>query len=517
MSLRLPTERCGYRYIQELGSGVAGTVYEVLSSDGKKYSAKEILVKKADQPVEDPVEIDIGFRLIHPNLKKNHALLVPSPTCPVATIGFVSDFSESVLIDDLYQKRSSVRDINARIRIMHQIASAIDFLHRSKILHLDIKAENVLLKRVDPNDPSEVRAIVTDFGLSHYVDNAKVGLTLPPGVEVMTITYRPPENFRQYWEGKKKTEERPYDHYSAASDVWSMGILYAEILTGLAPVFDVKKGEEFTSGTIYPYIISKFRPENIRRWFGSYFRVTQLTAIKKEQAISLLNRMLTWEPEKRIETKDILCDKFFAECCRCDQIGLQVQVEQLPLDETTPKEMVAMQQAINYLIQICSTAALKDYPVAVLYLAVDLAQRGFWYLIREIEEPETRVMTCCAAALVLASKMYSQQMPDVKALFPEVPFRDVVDMETALIIWFKGVLYREYLYTLAPSVDYLPWMHALLSNVPDYLEINVPYLITLIEGMFPEPVEYPDGFGEASKDITLETYFQIVPDNLIPA
>lgn len=92
--------------------------------------------------------------------------------------------------------------------IFKQLIEGVTYLHRNKILHRDIKSANILL-----NDDGEVK--LADFGLGR-----KVRLESIFTYKVVTLWYRAPELLL----GHK--------HYSNKIDVWSIGCVVAEFLTG---------------------------------------------------------------------------------------------------------------------------------------------------------------------------------------------------------------------------------------------------------------------------------------------
>ncbi|GAP21775.1 serine/threonine-protein kinase [Leptolinea tardivitalis] len=101
-------------------------------------------------------------------------------------------------------------------RILKQIASALDYAHTQGMLHRDLKPANILV------DNSNV-VFLTDFGISRMVDEAEITRT---GSILGTPAYMSPEQC----EGKTLT---------FASDLYSLGIILYEMLTGAVP-FDAE-------------------------------------------------------------------------------------------------------------------------------------------------------------------------------------------------------------------------------------------------------------------------------------
>ncbi|MDO8527858.1 MAG: serine/threonine-protein kinase [Deltaproteobacteria bacterium] len=95
------------------------------------------------------------------------------------------------------------------VSIISQIISALAYAHRHKIIHRDIKPENVILF-------ADGTARLTDFGIAKIVER-----TLVKGEGTGTIGYMAPE--------------QAYGLTTYASDVFSVGVLFYELLTGLLP------------------------------------------------------------------------------------------------------------------------------------------------------------------------------------------------------------------------------------------------------------------------------------------
>ncbi len=137
-------------------------------------------------------------------------------------------------------KRESL-SVAANLKIIEQIAKALDAAHRARIVHRDIKPENIMLRR-------DGIVKVLDFGLAKptapkFATEDEAVKTIP-GVVLGSARYMSPEQARGL-----PVDER--------TDIWSLGVVLYEMLSGSAPF----KGET-TSDTIAAVIYKEPSPIN---------------------------------------------------------------------------------------------------------------------------------------------------------------------------------------------------------------------------------------------------------------
>ncbi|XP_034046292.1 serine/threonine kinase 17a like [Thalassophryne amazonica] len=109
------------------------------------------------------------------------------------------------------------------IRLARQILTGVAFLHRSNVVHLDLKPQNILLTSARPL--GDIR--IVDFGLSRRMDNV---------TEVREILGTP-----EY----VAPEILNYEPLSTSTDMWSIGVLIYVMLTGESPFLGDDKQETF--------------------------------------------------------------------------------------------------------------------------------------------------------------------------------------------------------------------------------------------------------------------------------
>eukprot|EP00698_Gefionella_okellyi_P000164 TRINITY_DN10147_c0_g2_i1.p1 TRINITY_DN10147_c0_g2~~TRINITY_DN10147_c0_g2_i1.p1 ORF type:complete len:838 (-),score=158.58 TRINITY_DN10147_c0_g2_i1:37-2550(-) len=195
--------------VKRLGCGATG---EVFLAD---YCGQQVAVKKLKPSVQDLLsgslfdELEVLKNLRHPNIVNLLGYYLEEQQY----INLVEEFAPGGELRVYLDQRSplSVADI---VQIARDVAQGLRYLHsRPKpVLHLDLKAENVLM--------NGRRCLLTDFGSSHVLMHTK---TFMPG-ELGTLPWMSPQFF---------AEEEP--RIDAKADMYSFGILLWELVTGKLP------------------------------------------------------------------------------------------------------------------------------------------------------------------------------------------------------------------------------------------------------------------------------------------
>lgn len=203
-----------YRLVQILGSGAMGCVY--LAED---------LTQKAKVAVKTPF-----FEGTHEKERKRRfrreaaalAAIRHPNICRVFEHGehrgtpyLVMEFIEGPTLADLV----SVQGIDPRqaALLCRGIAEGLGAAHAAGVVHRDLKPRNVLI------ETATRRVVVTDFGLARFTDDTETKLT-HDGVVLGTPAYMPPEQVDGTW-----------DQVGPRSDLYSLGIVLYELLTGKPP------------------------------------------------------------------------------------------------------------------------------------------------------------------------------------------------------------------------------------------------------------------------------------------
>ncbi|VVA91764.1 unnamed protein product [Arabis nemorensis] len=201
---------------KELGDGGFGTVYYGKLKDGRSVAVKRLFennFKRAEQ-FRNEVEILTGLR--HPNLVALFGCSSKQSRDLLLVYEYVAN---GTLADHLHGSQANPSSLpwSTRLKIAVETASALKYLHASKIIHRDVKSNNILL---DQN----FNVKVADFGLSRLfpMDRTHVS-TAPQG----TPGYVDPDYHLCY-------------QLSNKSDVYSFAVVLMELISSL-PAVDITR------------------------------------------------------------------------------------------------------------------------------------------------------------------------------------------------------------------------------------------------------------------------------------
>ena len=131
------------------------------------------------------------------------------------TAYYVMDFIEGSSLDDIVNKRGALPEKEA-VDYIKQVASALDYIHKRSINHLDIKPANIMVR-------NDNKAILIDFGVSkQYDEQGEQTSTTPVGI---SYGYAPLEQYRL----------GGVSEFSPQADIYSLGATLYRLLTGKIP------------------------------------------------------------------------------------------------------------------------------------------------------------------------------------------------------------------------------------------------------------------------------------------
>ena len=257
-----------FTIIKILGEGSFSRVYLARHNKTQaEYAIKAIDKRNADNIEEKDYfkrEAEIMYRINHPNVVKLYGHFEDNTYCY-----FIMEYMSGGNAFSLIPKHG-VRKISPQMTasILKDVISATYYLHHMipPIIHRDIKPENVLIN-------SEMRAKLTDFGWSNYLNKSHMKRTTMCGTPV----YLAPE----------LVNNLGHDH---RVDIWCIGVLMFELLAGQAPWV----GEDVQT---LKYNIARMKI----RWQKHM----------DPDAVDLIKKTLRYNPDERISLRNMLIHPFF--------------------------------------------------------------------------------------------------------------------------------------------------------------------------------------------------------------
>jgi eukaryotic-like serine/threonine-protein kinase len=199
-----------YRLIHSIGNGGMSSVWLAERHDGqlKRHVALKLPVVGTRLRFEHFVrERDALASLTHPQIARLYDAGVSASGQPYLAMEYVEG---TALLRTCEERRLNVRE---RLQIFLQVLEATQFAHSALIIHRDLKPSNIL---VTPQN----RVVLLDFGISKLMSEPNAQATVLG--RAMTPDYASPEQI----------SGRPL---GTASDIYSLGVILYELLTGLRP------------------------------------------------------------------------------------------------------------------------------------------------------------------------------------------------------------------------------------------------------------------------------------------
>ncbi|HEV7667744.1 MAG TPA: serine/threonine-protein kinase [Thermoanaerobaculia bacterium] len=205
----------GYRIVREIGRGGIGVVYLAERSDGEfKQTVAIKVVHRTGEEIERRfrAERQILAALDHPYI----ARLLDGGTASDGSPFLVMEYVEGRRIDEACAERRL--DARARVEVMLDVCSAVAAAHQRLVIHRDLKPANILVT-------ADGTVKLLDFGIAKLLDPTDADGTLAEtrlGSQPLTPRYASPEQMRG-------------EPVSTATDVYALGVILYELLTGRSP------------------------------------------------------------------------------------------------------------------------------------------------------------------------------------------------------------------------------------------------------------------------------------------
>jgi eukaryotic-like serine/threonine-protein kinase len=213
---KLPERIGNYKIVREIGRGGMGAVYEAVreSRDFRQRAALKIIKRGMDTDAilsRFRQEQKILASLEHPHIARFLDGGVTDDGLPF----YAMEYVEGEFIDDYCREKNL--SVEERLKLFRQVCAAVLYAHQNLVVHRDLKPSNIL---VTPDGTPKL----LDFGIGKILapgaDEAEIGTATQLGM--MTPAYASPEQIRGARIG-------------TSSDVYSLGVVLYELLTGQKP------------------------------------------------------------------------------------------------------------------------------------------------------------------------------------------------------------------------------------------------------------------------------------------
>ncbi|KAL5662723.1 hypothetical protein ACJX0J_029848, partial [Zea mays] len=364
-----------YKIQEIIGKGSYGVVCSAIDQHtGEKVAIKKIqnIFEHLSDAARILREIKLLRLLRHPDIVEIKHVMLPPSRRDYRDIYVVFELMDT----DLHQVIKANDDLTKEHHqfFLYQMLRALKYIHTANVYHRDLKPKNILAN-------ANCKLKICDFGLARVAFNDS-HTTVFWTDYVATRWYRAPELCGSF-----------FSKYSPAIDMWSIGCIFAEILTG-KPLFPgknvVHQLDLMTDllGTPSTDTISQIRNEKARRYLSSMRRKQPIPFSEKfpnadHSALKLLQRLLAFDPKDRPTAEEALADPYFKGIAKverepsCQPISkMEFEFEQKFTKEDV-KELI-FQEILQYHPQL-----LKDYKngsekTSFLYpSAVDRFRRQF--------------------------------------------------------------------------------------------------------------------------------------------
>jgi len=252
-----PVVECA-EYIKgsQIGAGSSGRVFKAMQlNSGKLIAVKEICID--ENSTEDSLksiirEVEISLELSHPNIVRYYGVRMDRDN---NYLSILMEYMSERSLTEIMREFGPLSENVARLYLV-QIAKGLRYLHKSNIIHGDIKCNNILVD-------GDGNCRISDFGSITLMDHAEkklVGAGVPLSRRCRSVVARDASAGRKapsgvssgiggneqleprdikgtpFWMAPEIVKGEPYDH---RADIWSLGVTIMEMITGGIPFLHV--------------------------------------------------------------------------------------------------------------------------------------------------------------------------------------------------------------------------------------------------------------------------------------
>ncbi|PAV83701.1 hypothetical protein WR25_26620 [Diploscapter pachys] len=286
-----------YQNLTPIGTGAYGSVCAAECTE----TGQKVAIKKFNRPFQSIIHARRTYRELrllrcmkHENVIEMLDVFTPDPSpVEMADVYFVTMLMGADLSNILKIQRLNEDHIQF---LVYQILRGLKYIHSAAIIHRDLKPSNIAV-----NEDCELK--ILDFGLARQTDSEMTGY-------VATRWYRAPEIMLNWM------------HYTQTVDIWSVGCILAELITGKCLFPGSDHIDQLTRimnivGTPNNEFLSKIQSEEARNYIRNLPQMPRrdfrrLFVNASPAAIDLLEKMLQLDPDYRPTAAPAMEHEFLA-------------------------------------------------------------------------------------------------------------------------------------------------------------------------------------------------------------
>lgn len=282
--------------MKKIGEGTYGVVYKAKDRvTGEIIALKKIRLEAEDEGIPSTAirEISLLKELQHPNIVRLYDVVHTEHKLTLVFEFLDQDLKKYLDVCD------SGLDLPILKSFLFQLLTGVAYCHHHRVLHRDLKPPNLLINR-------EGQLKLADFGLARAFGIPVRSYTH----EVVTLWYRAPDILMAS------------RRYSTPVDMWSIGCIFAEMVLGRPLFSGVSEADQLDKifrllGTVrvrdYPGIeeLPEYSPDVLPQYPPPRGGIGSLVPTLDASGVDLLNKMLQYDPSKRITAQGALEHPFF--------------------------------------------------------------------------------------------------------------------------------------------------------------------------------------------------------------
>ncbi|XP_031751532.1 mitogen-activated protein kinase 13 isoform X1 [Xenopus tropicalis] len=306
-----------------VGSGAYGSVCSAIDLK----TGEKVAIKKLSRPFQSEIFAKRAFRELTLLKHMNHENVIGLLDVFTSATSF-NDFHNFYLVMpymqiDLQKIMGHHLSEDKVQYLVYQMLCGLKYIHAAGIIHRDLKPGNLAV-----NEDCELK--ILDFGLARHADAEMTGY-------VVTRWYRAPEVILNWM------------HYNKTVDIWSVGCIMGEMLTGKT----LFKGKDYldqltqilkVTGVPGPEFIQKLEDMAAKKYIQSLPKIPKkefslLFPNASDLAVDLLEKMLELDVEKRLTATEALEHPYFDEFHDADE-----ETEAPPYDDSLEGEKLSVEE-----------------------------------------------------------------------------------------------------------------------------------------------------------------------------